>query len=286
MEGKIISSAGGVFTIYARGITYNVFSKGVLRFQNKNLVVGDNVIFSEDDCVITDLVPRSNSLKRPKAANIDQIVIVMSAKEPLLSPYLLYKFLVYANANNIPSVVIFTKLDLMDDNTDDINDLKCELNQAHVKFLSHISTGKISPELVEIFKNKVSLLMGQTGVGKSSLINFLDSSFMRKIGSYSIALGRGKHQTKEVILLPFENGFIGDTPGFSSLELDICKEDLAKCFPGFENSNKCFYSNCLHTGEKQCRIKEEIDEKLIPLRAYAIYLKILGELPFKKERCK
>ncbi|MFA5283080.1 MAG: ribosome small subunit-dependent GTPase A [Bacilli bacterium] len=286
MEGKIISSAGGVFTICAHGITYNVFSKGILRFQNKNLVVGDNVIFSEDDCVITDLIPRRNVLKRPKAANIDQIVIVMSAKEPLLSPYLLYKFLSYANSNDIPAVVIFTKLDLMDDHAKDLNDLKCELSYAHIKVFSHMSGGEISSELVGIFKNKVSLLMGQTGVGKSSLINFLDSSFMRRIGSYSVALGRGKHQTKEVILLPFENGFIGDTPGFSSLELDICKEDLAKCFPGFENSNKCFYSNCLHTGEKQCRIKEEIDERLISLHAYAIYLKILGELPFKKERCK
>lgn len=286
MEGKIISSSGGVFTIYSCGTTYNVFSKGILRFRNKNLVVGDNVIFSDEDCIINDLIPRRNLLKRPKAANIDQIVIIMSVKEPLLSPYLLYKFLTYANINEIPAVVIFTKLDLVNDYVQDISDLICELNHAHVKVFSHVAGNVVSSDLINVFKNKVSLLMGQTGVGKSSLINFLDSSFARKIGSYSVALGRGKHQTKEVILLPFENGFIGDTPGFSSLELDINKEDLAKHFPGFESNTKCFYSNCLHTGEKNCRIKEEIDEKIISLRAYAIYLKILDELPFQKEKYK
>ena len=175
----------------------------------------------------------------------------------------------------------------MEDIWNEMNDvlsLKNDLDKIGVPTIIHNKGDGVTSELNELFAKKVSLLMGQTGAGKSSLINSLDDKFAREIGDYSIALGRGKHQTKEVILLPYKNGFIGDTPGFSSLELDIFKEDLAKLFPGFNDATKCYYSNCLHVSEKNCAIKEELNQKIIPMRAYDIYLKMLEELPFKKEK--
>ena len=127
--------------------------------------------------------------------------------------------------------------------------------------------------------------MGQTGVGKSSLINAIDSNYEREVGEYSLALGRGKHKTKEVILLPYQGGYIADTPGFSSLELDLYKDDLAAFFPGFYSLyNKCYFANCLHLSENRCAIKERVNTGEISSLAYDCYKKLSEEAIFKKER--
>ena len=129
--------------------------------------------------------------------------------------------------------------------------------------------------------------MGQTGAGKSSLLNAINANYEREIGEYSKALGRGKHKTKEVILLPYNNGFIGDTPGFSSLELDIFKEDLTHYFPGYEELYlDCYFSDCLHQNEKECSVKKNIENGHLSKEAYETYLKLLSELPYHKERFK
>jgi ribosome biogenesis GTPase len=127
--------------------------------------------------------------------------------------------------------------------------------------------------------------MGQTGVGKSSLINLIDEEFSRQVGEFSKALGRGKHQTKEVVLLPYKNGFIGDTPGFSSLELNIYKEDLANVFPLIKDYfTECRYSNCLHKNEPGCKIKELLNDNLLDQENYQNYLQMLDELIARKDR--
>ena len=120
--------------------------------------------------------------------------------------------------------------------------------------------------------------MGQSGVGKSSLLNAIDPNFTREIGEYSEALGRGKHKTKEVVLLPYLNGYIADTPGFSSLELNLSKLEIAHYFPGFKDLYlSCFYSNCLHLNEKECKVTEAVKEGNIPSIAYESYIKLLSE---------
>ena len=140
-------------------------------------------------------------------------------------------------------------------------------------------------EVKALFANEVSCVMGQTGVGKSSLINAIDPNYEREIGEYSFALGRGKHRTKEVILLPYQGGYIADTPGFSSLDLNLFKEDLAAFFPAFNHLyNKCYYTDCLHISEPKCAVKEAINEGKISPKAYECYQKLLDEAIFKKER--
>lgn len=287
MEGKILANQRGVYTIYSDGILYNVFPRGNLRHKNKTLLVGDDVIFDEELLTIDDVKDRKNELIRPKSSNIDQLFVAMSLKEPDYSLELIYKFLTYANMNNIPASLILTKADLVSD-FKDIYKLKDDL------FKVGVDTFIISParkeeidRLKKSLEGKTTIIMGQTGVGKSTLMNEIDPSFNRLIGEYSTALNRGKHKTKEVILYAYEGGFIGDTPGFSSLELGIFKEDLAQYFPGYtKHYLDCYFSDCLHQNEKDCKIKLEMEKGNLSKDAYEVYLKLLSELPYKKERYK
>ncbi len=285
MNGKILSTVGGVYVVYANGINYRLFSKGIFRFKKQKLLVGDNVIFNDEEMIIEAIDERSNELIRPKVANVDLLLVTMSVVEPELSIELLYKFLTYANMNSIKASVIFTKVDKLND-FKKLDATKKDLEKLgyEVYYLSKEKDAELD-RLINDINGKSVIFMGQTGVGKSSAINHIDPNFDRKIGEYSVALGRGKHQTKEVILLPYENGFIGDTPGFSSLDLNIFKEDLAQYFPGYDRYyTQCYFSNCLHQNEKQCKIKEEILNGNLSKEGYEAYIKLLNTLPYKATR--
>lgn len=285
MEGKILSTVGGICRVFSKGETYNLFSRGSIRHKEISLCAGDNVIFDEKEQVITEVKERKNWLIRPRSANVDLMMITMSVVEPELSPELMYKFLTYANLNNVNAAVLFTKLDRLEDKSKVLS-IKKDLEILGFKVFT-LSRGNEEDVKVlqDYLSDKTTVIMGQTGVGKSSAINLIDPQFNRKVGEYSEALGRGKHQTKEVILLPFRNGFIGDTPGFSSLELDLYKEDLAQYFPGYNKYYlECYFSNCLHQNEKECKIKEEIAKGNLSNEGYEVYIKLLNELEFRKER--
>ena len=287
MEGKILSTVGGIYKVYSGGHIYTLFSRGAIKHKSFSLCSGDNIIFDEKENIIEQAHERKNFLIRPRSANVDLMMITMSVVEPELSPELVYKFLTYANLNGIPAAVLFTKMDRLND-TKKVENLKKDLEKlGYSVFLLSPEKTEIIEKLQEFLANKTTIIMGQTGVGKSSAINLIDPQFNRKIGEYSDALGRGKHQTKEVILLPFRDGFIGDTPGFSSLELDLYKEDLAQYFPGYEKYYlDCYFSNCLHQNEKECKIKEEIDKGNLSIEGYDIYIKLLNQLEFRSQRYK
>ena len=287
MKGKIVSTCGCVYRIYSNGVCYDVFAKGIFKFRKEHLYVGDNVDFDEDHFVIKEILERKNELIRPKCANVDLVLVTMSVVEPELSEELVYKFLTYVLMHSIEAKVVFTKVDALKDHSQ-IERIKSDLAKIGIETLFVSKDDESSKEKVRnLVKGKVVLFMGQTGVGKSSLINAIDPGFNRKIGEYSSALGRGKHQTKEVILLPYENSFLADTPGFSSLDLCIYKEDLAQYFPGYEKYyTQCYFSNCLHQNEKQCKIKEEIEKGNLSEEAHEIYKKLLSELEYRQERYK
>ena len=285
MKGLIVALSCGVYSVSNDGVIYNVTARGIFRNQGVKPMVGDEVEFNPDTMVMDVIYPRRSALKRPPISNISQIILVFSLKEPEFSYLLAFKYLTYANMNNIKAKLVLTKID-KDIDEALIQEIKEVFSSVGVEtyFVSN-KTKEGLEEVKQLFNNEISCVMGQTGVGKSSLINAIDVNYEREIGEYSVALGRGKHRTKEVILLPYSGGYIADTPGFSSLDLDLFKEDLADFFPAFNNLyNKCYYSNCLHVSENKCAVKEQIMEDKISKKAYDCYLKLLDEAIFKKER--
>ena len=285
MKGLIVALSCGVYSVRADGIIYNLTARGVFRNQGIKPVVGDEVDFNEETMVIETVYPRNSFLKRPPIANISQIILVFSLKEPEFSYLLAFKYLTYANMNNIKAKLVLTKID-KDVDAELIKEIREVFSSVGTEtyFISN-KTKEGLEDVKALFANEVSCVMGQTGVGKSSLINAIDPNYEREIGEYSTALGRGKHRTKEVILLPYQGGYIADTPGFSSLDLNLFKEDLAAFFPAFNHLyNKCYYTDCLHLSESKCAVKEAINEGQISSKAYECYQKLSEESIFKKER--
>ena len=234
MEGKVLSTVGGIYKVYSNDVTYNLFSRGIIKHKSFSLCAGDNVSFDEKENVILEAHERKNFLIRPRSANVDLMMITMSVVEPELSPELVYKFLTYANLNRIPAAVLFTKMDRLTD-TSKVETLKNDLEKLGYKvFLLSPNQTEIIQELQGFLAEKTTIIMGQTGVGKSSAINLIDPHFNRKIGEYSDALGRGKHQTKEVILLPFFTSI----PDFISVAFKIPPREIAE--PPFISLAKSF----------------------------------------------
>lgn len=283
MQGRIVSVICGKYNVLVNGKIISCTPRGVFRHKNMKLIVGDYVEIEEN--TITNIFERKNSLFRPNISNVDLGIIVMSYKNPDFSSLLLEKFITLLNMNDIKPLVILTKIDLSEDR-EDINKVVEMYKKISIQVIPYSKRTKEGlDEVKNAIKGKIIAFMGQTGVGKSSLINLIDENFSREIGEYSEALGRGKHKTKEVVLLPYDGGFIADTPGFSSLELPLFKEELAEYYPGaFTRLAKCKFTNCLHINEKDCEVKKAINEGIIAKETYDNYLNVLNELIFRKDR--
>ena len=284
MEGRIVALSCGIYSVEADSVIFKVPARGLFRSRNIKPIVGDKVLIDESSCVINHVFDRESYLKRPPVANIDQMIIVQSLVEPEFSYQLLFKYLTYANASNIKAKIVLTKSDKYPN-----EEKLCEILTVFQKLGIEIyvisnKTKEGLDTLSPLFKGHITCFIGQTGVGKSSLVNSIDPNFEREIGEYSLALGRGKHKTKEVILLPYQGGYIVDTPGFSSLDLELYKEDLAIYFPGFNIEEKCYFSDCLHISEHNCQIKEKVEKGEIPQIAYDCYLKLSEDAIFKARR--
>ena len=285
MEGIVVGLRCGVYSVLSEGVIFRLPARGLFRNKGVKPVVGDKVLINDDYSMIIDVFERTSFLKRPTIANLDQILLVFSLKEPEFSYHLAFKYLTYANMNNIKAKVILTKLDKTKDLEEIENIINVFNKLGYDVFVVSNKTKEGLEEVRHIFKNKISCLVGQSGVGKSSLLNAIDPEYDRSIGEYSKALGRGKHETKETILLPYEGGFIADTPGFSSLDLELFKEDLAQFFPSFDKYYlDCYFSNCLHISEPKCLVKQALENGDIPQIAYDTYLKLSSEAIYKSKR--
>lgn len=278
MIGVVVAISYGVYSVDVDGVIYHTSPRGLFKHGKGKILVGDKVLLDDENYLILEVLPRHNSLKRPPLANVDEIMLVFSLNEPSFSYYLAFKYLTYANYLGIKASLVLTKIDMSNDfDVDEIVDIyhRCNIDV----YLVSNSTKEGIEDFKKALQNKVVCFMGQTGVGKSSLLNSINPEFDRDIGSYSIALGRGKHQTKEVILLPHENSYLADTPGFSSLELDLLEEEVATYFPLIrEYHGKCFYNNCMHVHEPKCLVKKALEEGSIPSIIYKSYLKLLEEI--------
>lgn len=266
MKGIITKIISDSFTVFSDK-EYICSSRGKFRKLKINLLVGDIVEFENN--VITNVLKRKNSLIRPPIANIDQALIVVSVKEPDLDLYLLDKLLCIIEYNNIKPIICFTKLDLLPD-LDYINKIKEYYEKIGYQVYYN------NADFKNIFKNKITVLAGQTGAGKSSLINKIGLLNL-KTNQISKALGRGKHTTRHVELLNLCDGLIADTPGFSSLNININKEYIRDNMVEFNDyKSQCAYRDCMHDKENDCEIKRNIGTNILKSR-YDNYIKFIGE---------
>ncbi|MDY5052498.1 MAG: ribosome small subunit-dependent GTPase A [Anaerovibrio sp.] len=256
--------------------------------RNKGAVVtGDYVEYQmlEDGTgVIERCLPRRTLLKRPAVANIDQVLITFAARQPDLNQLLLNRFLVLAEWSGIPEIVIcINKCDLLEEKADFLQDYV----QAGYKLLMvSAQEGQGIQELKNLLTGRVTVFAGPSGVGKSSLLNAVDSNLELATGKISDKIKRGKHTTRAACLLPLpEGGTVVDTPGFSAAELEnIDKAQLAHYFPEFRPYiEKCYYNTCTHSHEPDCAIKEAVAAGAICQARYEAYLNILQTINERKK---
>ena len=274
MKGKIICINAAIHKVLLENNTIiDTKVRGKIRNQRIEPLVGDNVIVDTKTKTIEKIEPRKNCLNRPLVSNIDKLLIVMSTSIPVFSSYLIDKFLIIAYQNNIEPVIIITKTDMigLKEKTDILKYINY-YRKLGIKTYINSSIKRIKKEL----RGSVVALCGQTGSGKSSLLNRIDASLCLKTGEVSDALGRGRHTTRLVELLEVNGGLIADTPGFSSLELKIDEKDIKKYYPDF--NKPCKYRTCNHIKEDGCSIIEMVEKGKIPRWRYDNYLKFLEEV--------
>ncbi len=239
--------------------------------------VGDYVQIEED--MITKIEPRFNSLIRPDVANIDQVLLVFAAKEPTFNFYLLDLFLVNILREKIEPIIVISKIDKL--TIEELFELKSQMNyyeQIGYKVFYVNSKKDYPQDLVNLLGVKTTIVAGQTGAGKSTLINAIIPGFKLKTDEISQALGRGKHTTRITSLYHFKDGYLGDTPGFSKLDLHgITKDTLKDYFVEFKNFN-CKFRNCLHlTNTLGCEVVKHVGKEIMTSR-YNNYLRMLSDI--------
>jgi len=264
----------------------DVFASGASGKLRKGVspMVGDwvDVLHGSDLSVIERVYPRSNQMIRPLVANVDAILVVMSTLKPEFSSLLVDRITWLVRHANIQPVLVVSKWDLLDE---PYNLEKTLDDYRLVMPVFTVGKGVDNRALMKFMANKICVLTGQSGVGKSSLINRLDERYTIKTQEISKALGRGKHTTRHVELLPVQQGWIADTPGFSSLDFShMTQEDLIKCVVEFEPyREKCRFRDCQHLNEPDCAVKKAVEDKKIPQDRYTHYLEVRILIDQKKE---
>ena len=274
MEGKIIKTISNDYTVKNLNKLYVCKARGKFRNMGLSPMVGDEVIFDENNLYITEILPRKNELIRPVIANIDMAIVITSLKKPDFSSNLLDKFLVICEYNRIKPVIIFTKADLLE--KEELLKLKPVI-EYYKKIGYEVYMNDEINLIKKIFKDKVCVFTGQSGAGKSTLLNKLDSTLKLKTGEISLALNRGKHTTRHTELFELCGGLVADTPGFSALEFTgMSKEDIRDNFTEFNvYRDECQFRDCFHVHEKKCRVKEKVLDGTILKSRYDNYLNFL-----------
>ena len=275
MIGRIIKIVSNDYTVKCEdGNTYICKARGVFRNKKITPLVGDFVKITKEKKLIEEIMKRKNELIRPPVSNIDIALVVTSAKEPDFSSNLLDKMIDIIEFNNIMPVICISKYDLLD-NTKEMD----EIIEYYKKIGYKVFINTQIEDIKKIFKDNVTILTGQTGVGKSSLINRLEKSMDLKTGEISKALGRGKHTTRHTELFELFDGYVADTPGFSSLNfIGMNKEDIRDNFIEFnEYKDKCKYRDCMHVNEDDCEIKRRVSNNEILKSRYDNYVKFILE---------
>ena len=281
MKGKIIKGIGGFYYIKTDEGLIECKARGKFRHKDMKPMVGDNVRIEVENGkgVIEDIYKRTSSLIRPTVANVTLAFVVFAIKNPDLNFDLLNRFLVLCESSNIKVVVCLNKVDLVDKNEKE--ELREKINDIGYEVLFINAKEGIGVEdLKEMMEGNVTVLCGPSGAGKSTLINTLTAREHMETGKVSDKIGRGKHTTRHSELIEVADGFIVDTPGFSTLEVSfIAKDDLKYAFPDFKDYNDCCkFRGCMHYKEPSCALKDAVEQGKVNKYRYEFYIRTLKEI--------
>ncbi len=290
MRGKIIKGIAGFYYVKCDdGITYECKAKGVFRKDRRKPLVGDDVymdVIDEQKHIgnIRELLERKNELIRPAVANIDQALVIFAAAAPEPNLGLLDRFLIQMEYAGIDTIICFNKTDLVE-NAEEAR-LRKIYESAGYRVLTISAANKEGiTQIEEVLKGKVTTVAGPSGVGKSTLVNCLQSETVMEIGDISAKIERGKHTTRHSQLMEIDKDtYIFDTPGFSSLSVsELLPEDLKACFPEFSRyEDTCRFLGCAHIHEPDCGVKEALAAGEISKERYEDYVNLYTECKDKR----
>ncbi|MFK8242639.1 MULTISPECIES: ribosome small subunit-dependent GTPase A [unclassified Facklamia] len=295
-KGLIYQAISGFYYVWSQEESFATKPRGNFRHQQIKPLVGDEVEFEVDiedeksESRIIKILPRKNSLVRPPVANVDYALVVMSLVEPDFSYNLLDHFLVSLESNHISPYIILTKKDVLvekrgQEAADDlINDIRQVYRTAKYPVLVKEESNQFIEQLAGHVESGIYIVMGQSGVGKSTLLNQLLPNSDIQTAEISDYLNRGRHTTREVTLYPWNDGLLADTPGFSAIEFpEVEKEQLGEYFPEiWQQSQHCRFRGCLHINEPNCAVKQAVDLNEIAVSRYQNYCQILEKIEQRK----
>ena len=288
LEGLVRKGIGGFYTVETEQGMYTCTARGKFRKERISPYAGDRVrITGEEDGTgaLEEILPRRNFLVRPPIANIDQLFIVASLRHPFPEPLIIDKTIAVAELGEIQPILVLTKTDL-----EDGSQLKAIYDLAEIPCLVVSSvTGRGVDQVRALLRGKISAFTGNSGVGKSTLLNAVFPEFQLKTGEISQKLGRGRHTTREVELYKLEGGgYVADTPGFSTFDIEryrlTDKERLAYGFREFlPYLGECQFTSCSHTCEKGCSILQAVEEGTISRSRHESYCSMYQEVKDVKQ---
>ena len=288
LNGRILKGIGGFYYVDTADGVIECKARGKFRKTIGKPMVGDRVTLEvqpEDGTgFLLEIEPRKTELIRPPVANIDLLAAVASAAPPQTEPFLIDKVLAIAAHKGMETLVVLNKIDL--DPADALYEIYRKSGIEVVRVSA--ATGDGIEELRRRLHGKISAFAGNSGVGKSSLLNRLDPDFAAEVGRISDRIGRGRHTTRHVELVPFAGGYLADTPGFSSFEAEqmdlVLRDDLQYAFPEFEPYlGQCQFTGCSHTCEKGCAILAAVSEGAIAPTRHASYTRLYNSVKDLKE---
>lgn len=279
---KIVKSHRGIYYVEKEGQVYLCKARGLFRNKKVKPVVGDEVdisINNDGTAYIKEIYERRNQLLRPPISNVDQVIVIMSLSSPDINLYTLDKYLLMLELSHIETKIIFNKTDLVDkEYSDKISKIYNNIGYDIYLNSNQENNGK---ELLNLFKNRSTVVTGPSGVGKSTTLNNIFSHFDFETGSISEKSLRGKHTTRHIEISKIdERSYVIDTPGFSALSLDFINDinDIGEGFiEFFKLKNECKFNNCIHENEPKCAVKNAVQDKKISESRYKNYLLLLEE---------
>jgi ribosome biogenesis GTPase len=266
--------------------------RGKLRLQKQTFFPGDRVVCTKTDeilgkAVLEEVLPRRTELSRPSVANVDQVVIMTALAEPEPDLQLLDRMMIMAVYYGVKPILCFNKADLVTAQQA-VNLTKKYVPTGYPVIVISAFKGWGLQELKALLQNKISVLAGSSGIGKSSLLNSLEQQFSLLTGKVSKKNSRGRHTTRHVELLPLaDGGLLADTPGFSRLSLPqkMKREELIKYYPDFLHYHaSCKFNTCLHREEPGCGVKAAVEQGLLDAGRYQRYLEVLTEVIVEERR--